>query len=401
MIIIAALFVAGCAHQTVAPLTPLEGAPPDSVLEASLERAVTMGQVLHLYPWAMRQWQAHLDLVADLQPSLVGRAALVWGWEHLMVRSLNGLSGRVTALHEVAPQAVVQGCIFEFVSRDIERVTVPPHVLEAFGQPVTNRTYDFDAMLPTDREPDWFGGQIDQAVVPDITRLEVRLWFYHLASLYLDAGLEAIHLGNLERMARSDTDLVVTRRFVERVRHHAAENARRGWVILDAHTHGMEVGGRLLLDFHSFPLRPREVGDPAQADVVLELGFQDSIYGRSLGGVTPSGSLVTSQRFLVEVDNGYAGPTPGGCDLPECVWGSDEITWFASLPGEDRDRLLRYFWARVPELDPAGRFQIPVVRQLQAMLTRGCGLYLAHLPEDLACGAGQAPTIAELWWGRP
>ncbi|MEZ4386888.1 MAG: hypothetical protein R3D98_04805 [Candidatus Krumholzibacteriia bacterium] len=386
----------GCASHPSLPLLPMEGAPPDSVVAVSLDRAISMASVLHLYPWAIREWPANLDLIGDLQPSLVGRAALVWGWEHLMLRSLGGLQARVAALHERAPDAVVQGCIFEFISRDIERVTVPAHVLAAFGLTPDPRPYDFDAMLAPGAPDDFPGWGMD-AAVPDLTRQETQLWFFHLATLYLDAGLEAIHLGNLERMAARDPDLRITEGLLRRIRDHAVRHARRGWVLLDAHTHGVVLSGRLLLDFHSFPLRPREVGDAADENVVLEAGFQDAIYGRSRGGVTPSGIAVAHQRFLVELDNGYAGPTPGGCDLPECVWGSDEITWFARQPTERRDALLAYFWRRVPELDPRGRFQMPGVRPLQAQLVTGCDRYLAHDPSVLACGGGQAATIAALW----
>jgi hypothetical protein len=391
------LLLVGCSSRPLVPLVPQEGAPPDSVVAASLERAITMGEILHLYPWARAIWMANLELIEDLQPTLVGRAALVWGWEHIMLRGMSGLRYRVQAVHDVAPEAVVQGCIFEFISRDVERVTVPAHVLAAFDQEPEHRPYDFEAMLPAEAEPSWYDGWGHDAAVPDLTRTETQLWFYHLATLYLDAGIEAIHLGNLERMAAHDDGLRQTEVLLRRIREYAAANARRGWVMLDAHTHGVVLSGRLLLDFHSFPLRPREVGDPEQEDVVLEAGFLDAIYGRSRGGVTPAGVAVDHQRFLVELDNGYAGPVPGVCDLPECVWGCDEITWFGRQTRERRDELLAYFWHRVPELDPRGRFQMPGVRTLQAQLSPTCDRYLAHMTEQTGCGRDQADTIAELW----
>jgi hypothetical protein len=391
--------LAGCASQS-APRLPLDGAPPDSVVAASLERAITLSSILHLYPESIAQWPANLELMEQLQPTLVGRAAVIWGWEHLMLRSLNGARQRVTALHARVPDAVVQGCIFEFVSRDVEQVRVPARVLEAFGLPARSRPYRFEDMLTRD-QPQWFPGWGQDAAVPDITRQETQLWFFHLATLYLDAGLEAIHLGNLERMANSDPDLAVTEDVLRRIREYAAEHGRRGWVMLDAHTHGVVRSGRLLLDFHSFPLRPQEVGDPALQDVVLERGFQNGIYGRSRGGITPAGTPVEHQRFLVELDNGYAGPTAGGCDLPECVWGSDEITWFAAQSTERRNELLTYFWHRVRDLDPQGRFQMPGVRGLQSLLFDDCPDYLAHDPDRLPCGRGQAATIGALWGARP
>ena len=99
------LLLVGCSSRPLVPLVPQEGAPPDSVVAASLERAITMGEILHLYGWARAIWMANLELIEDLQPTLVGRAALVWGWEHIMLRGLSGLRYRVQAVHDVAPEA--------------------------------------------------------------------------------------------------------------------------------------------------------------------------------------------------------------------------------------------------------------------------------------------------------
>lgn len=387
----------GCNSRTTAPTDALAGAPPAAEVEFCLDRAVTMTSFLHTYPWALRQWDANLDLVADLQPAFLGRAALVWGWERAMVRSLSSLGNRAEQVHARAPRAVLQGCIFEFVSRDVEGVAVPEKVQVAFGLDPEPRTYDYDAMLPSGAPPFFYDGWQGDAAVPDITRLETQLWFFHLATLYIDAGLEAIHLGNIVRITAHDSDLQATEDLLRRIRAYAATHARRGWVILDAHTHGLVRDGRLLLDFHSWPLRPREDGDPELEDVVLEEGFLDAIYGRSRGGVTPGGDRVESQRFLVELDNGYAGNVASGCDLPECVWGRDEITWFANQSPERRDELLRRFWQRVPELDPVGRFQVPGIRPIQALLATRCDQYLLHRPEDVNCGGGQQDAVLDMW----
>ena len=401
LLLLVPILVAGCVGRATAPLVAVPGAPPAERVERCLDRAITMSSFTQNFPWALRQRRANIALVAELQPALVGRAALVWGWENLMMRSMSGLRLRARKVHEVAPDAVLQGCIFEFVSRDVEKITVPSEVQQALGLKPVERQYVYDDMLPTAAPPQPYHGWRTDAAVPDITRLETRLWFFHLAKIYLDAGFEAIHLGNIARITAYDQDLRWTEDLLQRIRTYATVHARRGWVLLDAHTHGLVRNGRLLLDFHSWPLRLREVGDPAAEDVVLEAGFIDSIYGRSLGGVTPSGVYQRHQRFLVEVDNGYAGPIPGGCDLPECVWGYDEITWFARQSAERRDVLLRYFWRRVPELDPAGRFQVPALRPLQAVLDTGCNQYLLHDPDSALCGAGQVATVLDMWGPPP
>ena len=74
------------------------------------------------------------------------------------------------------------------------------------------------------------------------------------------------------------------------VRAYAAKHARRHMVLCDAHvpSGGLVRDGQLLLDFHSFPLRIKEVPDKPQ-EAILKVGFSDGIYGRSKGGMTPSG----------------------------------------------------------------------------------------------------------------
>jgi hypothetical protein len=77
---------------------------------------------------------------------------------------------------------------------------------------------------------------------------------------------------------------------LSRVRSYAQQHARRHFVLCDAHTHGEYVNytSQLLFDSHAFPMRPKEVaGQPQQA--IFELNYRDSIFGRSGGGVTPSG----------------------------------------------------------------------------------------------------------------
>src|SRR3546814_3047065 len=51
---------------------------------------------------------------------------------------------------------------------------------------------------------------------------------------------------------------------------------------------GISVDGHLLFDFVSFPLRLKEIpGDPRKSE--LKIYYLDAIYGRTKGGITPSG----------------------------------------------------------------------------------------------------------------
>ena len=115
------------------------------------------------------------------------------------------------------------------------------------------------------------------------------------------------------------------------IRSYAAKHARRHMVLCDAHVPrgGLVRDGRLLLDFHSFPLRIMEVPDRPQ-EAILKVGFSDGIYGRSKGGLTFSGWKCEHLPYLVEIDNWGASRQPGEAKAGGIwVWGYDEITWFA------------------------------------------------------------------------
>ncbi len=49
---------------------------------------------------------------------------------------------------------------------------------------------------------------------------------------------------------------------------------------------GMVVDGKSILDFNSFPLRIKEIPEKPM-DGVLQVGYLDAIFRRSMGCVTP------------------------------------------------------------------------------------------------------------------
>ena len=120
--------------------------------------------------------------------------------------------------------------------------------------------------------------------VPDMSQLETRMWFYFLASSYIDVGIEAIHFGQVGLMDKNDPGHGHWIDMLDRVRSYARNHARRHFLLCDAHTPtgGYVEDGKLLFDFHSFPLRIAEVADhPYQG--VLKVGYSDAIFSKSQG----------------------------------------------------------------------------------------------------------------------
>ena len=170
-------------------------------------------------------------------------------------------------------------------------------------------------------------------------------------------------------------------------------------VLCDAHvpSGGLVRDGKLLLDFHSFPLRIKEVPDKPQ-EAILEVGFSDAIYGRSKGGVTPSGWKCEHLPYLVELDNWGASRQPGEAKAGGIwVWGYDEITWFAHQSKEYRADWLRYAWDWVRKTDPNGFLEMPGSRTMRSPLD-GKRWYYANAPsEAVPDGLGDEEAIRAIW----
>jgi hypothetical protein len=279
-------------------------------------------------------------------------------------------------------------------------------VFKEFKLPVEKRNFDYTKMLfPEGRFVDhWRRG----SSVPDIRQVETRMWFFFLAASYIDIGIEAIHFGQVDLIGRNDSGYRNWADLVNRVRAYASKKARRRYVIFDAHVPrgGPVVDGKLLLDFHSFPLRPKEVADSPQ-QAILQVGYSDGIYGRSNGGIAPSGWKCDHLPYLVEFDNfgghrnpGQASQTKGASIF---TWGYDEITWFSHQPEAYRNEWLRYAWKWLKATDPDGFLQMPGGRMLSngpVNPSDGSKItwYFANSRSAASPGGfGQEETIKAIW----
>ena len=215
------------------------------------------------------------------------------------------------------------------------------------------------------------------------------MWFFYVAKRWIDMGIEAIHFGQVEIMDDWDRSHRHWRDIMKRIRDYAKKNARRHIVLSDAHvpSGGIVHGGNLMFDLHSFPSRPKSVkGKPYKA--ILEKGFSDSIYGRSKGGVTPSGWKCDALPYIVEIDNFGVSDHPGQYRESDKihVWGWDEINWFIKQPEGYRNEWLEYAYNWVRKTDKNGYFQLPLRRFEH---------YSASM--NLPKGMRQEGTIKKIW----
>ena len=369
-----------------------DGAISREVLENYLSRSVTMEGLLN----GRGDLDDNVRMLKRTGAKFIGRALCLWGGEADLPRNLERAKRLAPTLHAADPEMVLQACVFEIVSTQVDQVPVPEWAFAALGRPPEARNFRYaDMIYPEGQRRNW--GR--NASVPDVSRPETKLWFYFLAASFIDLGCEAIHFGQVEIMNRNDRDLSHWDQVLTLVRAHAKTHARRRMVLCDGHvpSGGLARDGRLLLDFHSFALRIMEVPDKPQ-EAVLKVGFSDGIYGKSKGGVTPSGWRCDHLPYLVEIDNWGVSRTPGQAGAGGIwVWGYDEITWFAHQPKDYRARWLRYARDWVRRTDPNGYLQMPGSRTVRSPRDN-LRWYHANAPSAATpAGLGDEDAIAEVW----
>lgn len=367
---------------------------PREVLENYLARSITMEGLLN----GRGDLKDNIRMLKEAGAKFIGRSICLWGGEANLLRNFERAREQVPMVHAVDPEMILEACIFEIVSMQVEQVPVPDWAFEALGQPVEKRNFRYaDMIYPEKQRRNWGAN----ASVPDVSRPETKLWFYFLAKSYIDLGFEAIHWGQVEIMNRNDRSNASWSEVLALARAYAATHARRHMVVCDAHvpSGGLVHAGRLLLDFHAFPLRIMETPEKPE-EAILKVGYADAIYGHSKGGPTFSGWTCDHLPYLVELDNYGVSKHPGKTNDPGqtlWVWGYDEISWFARQPQGYRSNWLNYAWSWVRKTDTNGWLQMPGSRTATLPLDHR-RWYFANDPSPaVPDGRGDEAAIRAVW----
>ena len=340
------------------------------VLESYLSRAVTAA-----FLFESDTLEDDLRVIARLGAKFLGRASGTWGAtgnDELHFARSKALADRV---HEQDPEIILQACVFEYITTEMEKERIPAYVLEAFGKPVEDRCFRFEdaRMLPEEGQTEevFAGG-----AVPDLNRDEARMWFYYRATKYIDCGYEALHMGQVHMYTAEDRGMKKTYELFRMIRDYAAKHARRHKVLMDAHTHGVSVNGELLFDYHAMPFTraPLERYEGTRLVFVRE-GFSE-------GGLNPNGWSGEQMPYLMEYDN-WCGKMFDEATVEEAIanrgrhqmarwqwWGFDQIGYFANQPEEVRNHLIEYTYRWTQVNNPHAFFEIPFRRTLGAAPVR-------------------------------
>ncbi|MDR2687076.1 MAG: hypothetical protein LBB75_04930 [Oscillospiraceae bacterium] len=338
------------------------------VLQNYLSRSMTVSP---LFSGDFSRVNEDMRMIFHTGAKYISRASTAWAPNGAEYQYFGHHKALIAKAHEADPALVFEACIFETAYPSVDEIAIPDWVFRAFGRAPERRNFSHEKMLFRDGSfVDHFGPGFS---MPDITRLETRMFFYYRACVFIDLGYEALHMGQVHPVGSHDFLWWHWTRLLTMIRAYARQYARRGFVLLNAHTHGIRgFDGRLLFDFHAWPTRGGASPEgavphpPTQADpqvIELRAGYKEAIFGQSKGGRTHSGWRCASLPFYVELDN-WDGYDPDKLDFPVDEgnfhwWGFDEISWYANQPKEYRQAWLADAWRWVRETDPAGFLCMP------------------------------------------
>jgi alpha-galactosidase len=370
------------------------------VLENYLSRSITMMDLLS----GIGNVDDNIRMLINMGAKYAGRALYVWGSESRLPDMLPMAKEIAQKIHALDPEMILQAGIYEIITTDVQKIPIPEWVFEEFGLQPEKRNFSYEAMIYKN------GIGIDHwgknSSIPDMSQLETRMWFFFTAKSYIDVGVEAIHFGQVEIMDRNDPERKHWLDMMTRVRNYASRNARRHLVLCDAHVPSGGIvlsDGKLLFDLHSFPLRIEEVEDSTSSPRkgILKVGYLDSIFCRSKGGITPSGWSCESLPYMVELDNfgssGKEDQNIGG----HWIWGYDEISWFANQPEQYSNDWLRYAWEWIAKHDSNGFLEMPGSRCLASPANGKHWYYANTKSQAVPDGFNQEETIKDIWTKNP
>src|SRR6202142_2753528 len=129
-----------------------DGSISRQTLEKYLDRAITMGYFL--VPGQPQGYQFpyrddDVRMIHNLGAKFVGRAIYRWGEESKLgdPAFLEYAKKLVDKVHSADPEVVFQGCLFEQVGADVDKLKIPAWVFTDFGLPVEDRNFSRAAII--------------------------------------------------------------------------------------------------------------------------------------------------------------------------------------------------------------------------------------------------------------
>jgi hypothetical protein len=96
-----------------------------------------------------------LRMLTSIGAKFIGRSLCLWGGEAALLDNLEKAKQQVLVAVEADPEMLLEACIFEIVTTQVEQVAVPGWAFSALGRPVEKRNFRYvDMLYPDGRHVD-------------------------------------------------------------------------------------------------------------------------------------------------------------------------------------------------------------------------------------------------------
>ena len=202
----------------------------------------------------------YVRVIVSTGAKLVIRSYTPWSSNGEEYQYIGNFKSVIDQAHGLDPDIIFEASIYETVSKGVNEILIPKDVLEAFGQTVETRYFNYDHMIFQD------GTFVNQwgtdFSVPDITQLETQMWIYHRATMFIDLGFESMNMAQAYLVGYKDKDWKCYQKVLQMIREYARTHARRGYVLINGTRSEFSKDpqdyitpdGQLLFDFHNMPV---------------------------------------------------------------------------------------------------------------------------------------------------
>jgi hypothetical protein len=120
-----------------------DGPMNEEVLRSYLSRSMTLMYLLTGHG----NLEDNIRMMTNCGVKFAGRAAYNWGreagGEGAILAKLEMTRTNAAKVHAADPEIILQACVFEIVSKDVEKLTIPAWAFEVFGKPVETRNFNY------------------------------------------------------------------------------------------------------------------------------------------------------------------------------------------------------------------------------------------------------------------
>ena len=108
-----------------------------NVLDDFLSRSITMQSLFA----GRGDLDDDLRMLTSIDAKFIGRSLCLWGGEAALLDNLEKAKQQVLAAVKADPEMLLEACIFEIVTTEVEQIAMPGWAFSALGRPIEKRNF--------------------------------------------------------------------------------------------------------------------------------------------------------------------------------------------------------------------------------------------------------------------